>query len=1200
MKIESIKIFFLLKKKILLIIMRALLLLCCTTVFSFTPHNALSQNTRIKVDSDKIITVDEVFDLITQQTDYAFIYHEDLFNNFPKIQLKKGIIRIDKLLRENLIDNHFNIVVMENNNILIKEKSYNIIQQQVTGKVKNKDGLSLAGVTVFIKGTNKGTVTNFDGEYTISVPNPENVLVFTSLGYKTQEISVNDQSVVNVTMEEDVSELAEVIVTGYQKLEVNKSTSSVSNVDGATIERKGNSNVLQSLEGQVSGLAFIADPNNEGRKRFNIRGVSSIQGDSQPLIVVDGFPLVGDISTINPYEIESVTVLKDAAAASIYGARSANGVIVITTKKGKAGKTTVSYNTMTTITDKPDLRYRLNRVSSSDLVDIQLARVIDDPHTYEYFYNNNPDDPTLRLYSIPANRVYATLADLNEGRISEQEATTIVNNLRNIDNTQQLEDHFLRSSTEHQHNLSVSGGGDKHSYRTSLNYTKNKGMWVGDKSDRIILDILNSFKINDRLTLQLIGNTTLFQDSSTPLIDGSRNLVLGGISSYQNIVDAQGNPLPVNIGFAGNRLNYGGKNQFQIQQLMDKGLFDETFYPLNELGKRKIDNKSIALRIQTRLQAMITKSLSGNLDFQYELGGGKNSDFSSADSWNVLSTINNTAPEDYDGNPDDLRLPIGAHLVETRSNRNSYTLRGQLDFNDNFGDHEVSAIVGSEIRHIFTSSTTTDTYGYDGSSLVIKPVDKKELSQSISNVIHPAGEIRNGILFEDRFGETTDRFFSLYGNLTYGLLNKYILSGSIRVDQSNLFGTDPKYRYKPFWSTGIKWRLGEEDFFKNDLVSKFDISASYGINGNISNRFGPFNIATPHFYLGVDNLRITTPAVKDLRWERTATQNFRVDIGMLNSRVNLSAEYYIKETTDLLADRIADSTLGFPFLSANVADISNKGFDLSLNTTNIQSVNFSWSTFITFRHNKNNVTNAFNRQDQVRLLAGIRNLEGAPANTYWMFNWNGLDEFGNGTVIDSNGDIKVANADNLFDFLNPQDLIPAGTADPVYTGALTNTFRYNGFTLSFMFVGSGGHVLQKDSYNGEYLERRDEGFDSPFAASVNADAANAWQQPGDEEFTDIPSYGISDSSYYNAVIAGNSTKNIIEADFIRLREVILTYSLPTKFLNNVFDQMTINLRGNNLYQWVKNDEGIDPEAHGLGARFFKIEPSFSLGLNINF
>ena len=1199
MKIESINIFFLLKKKILLIIMRITLLLCCATVFSFSPYNVLSQNTKIKIDSDQIASVDEVFDLITEQTDYAFIYHEDLFKNFPKIELKKGTIKINKLIEKSLISEHYNIIVMANNNILIKNKTDKKFQLQVTGKVTDEQDMPLAGITIIVKGTTTGTVTNFDGVYTIAVPNPENALVFTSLGYKTQELNVNNRSVINVTMEEDISELAEVIVTGYQKLDVNKSTSAVSSVKGETLERKGNANILQSLEGQVGGLAFISDPSNEGNQRFNIRGVTSIEGDSQPLIVVDGFPLVGDISTINPYEIETITVLKDAAAASIYGARSANGVIVITTKKGKSGKLSVNYNTMVTMTDKPDLGYRINRVTSPELVDIQQTIAGDDPHSFEYYYNIDPTT-AYRDYIDAPNRVYEILAALNEGNITQQEADNRLNTLRNTDNTQQFEDHFLQTRIQQQHNISVNGGSDRHTFRTSLNYTKTNGQWVGDESDRIILDILNTFKINDKLRLSITGNTTLSNNNSTPI---RRELILGGISSYQSIIDDNGNPLPVNFGrlFDGIEPSYGGKDPFVIQQLIDRGLFDETYYPLKELGKYEIKDNQLAVRLQTRLEATLSKSLTGRFDFQYELGSGKNRDFSSAESWEVLTTINNTTPDDFNGDPDDFNIPVGARLVQTRSNRNSYTLRGQLDYNNNFGNHEISTIIGSEIRHIFSSSTTTDNYGFNNSSLFIKPVDKKILSQTIPDILHPRGEIRNGLNFRDRFTENTNRFFSLYGNLTYGLFNKYILSGSIRVDQSNLFGTDPRFRYKPFWSTGFKWRLGEEDFFKNDVVNKFDFRVSYGINGNVSNRFGPFTVATPHFFAGVDNLYITNPAVTDLRWERTSTKNFGVDLAVLNNRVNLSLDFYDKETTDLIAPRKSDPTLGTSFLVANDSNISNKGIEVALNTTNIQSDNFTWSTFLTFRHNKNRVLKAFTNETQTYRLVGIRNLEGAPANTYWMFNWNGLNEQGNGTVIDAAGDIRESNADNIF-ALSPDDLIPAGTADPIYTGALTNTLRYKDFTLSFMFIGSGGHVLLKDSYNGEYIAPRDASYDNSDSdpGPLNADVARAWRQPGDEATTDIPRYGEGVVSFWGALMTSNSTKNIIDGDFIKLREVILTYSLPNKFLNNKFKAITFNLRGNNLFRWVKNEEGIDPEAHGLARRFFRLEPSYSFGVNINF
>ncbi|MDO5979179.1 SusC/RagA family TonB-linked outer membrane protein [Flavivirga spongiicola] len=1181
--------------------MRVFLFLFCTTVFSFTPSNAVSQNSRIKIKEDITLTVDEVFNLIRQQTDYKFIYEKNIFKEFRPIMVKKGIIRTNKLLQKSLSQGDFNLVVTTNNTILIREKLKRR-QKQVSGEVSNREGLPLAGVVVLIKGTSTGTVTNFDGKYNINVPNPENVLVFSFLGYATQEILVSNQSTIDVTLKEDVDELSEVIVTGYQTISPNKSTGSTAVVSGKTLERKGNSNLLQSLEGQIPGLLLSNDPTQEGRTNINIRGIANLNGNATPLIVVDGFPLEADLSSINPYEVETVTVLKDAAAASIYGARSANGVIVITTKRGKSGKMKVGYRSFLTITQGSDLAYRLNRADADTYIDTQLQTANNfvasgsfSGHTYQWYLDNLPN--FANFFSGSRNIVADAVFGAGDGYITETERDARINAVRGIDNLKQIEDTFYQSQFQQQHNLSLSGGNDKSTFRTSINYTSSEGQNVGSETDRFLIDLVNNIKINDKVNIDLVGNVTFNNSESIPIDEGTFTTV----SPYERIYDESGNPLAVrteNISFGTNNQGLsGGKDPLIIQNQIDAGLLDENYYPLQELKENKIETKDVSLRIQARVNAQLASYLNGSFSFQYESGSTRNDNLQGAEAWALKNLINNATPLSFDGDLTELNIPRGARLIETRSNRNSYTLRGQLDFNKTFGDHEISALAGTEIRHIFRKSTVTDRFGFDENTLQFRFVNKGFIQNgNLEDVWHPNGIIAGGIPFNDNFNETTDRFFSLFGNASYGYKNKYILSGSVRIDQSNLFGTNPEFRYKPFWSAGFKWRALEEDFINIDWLDQLDVRASYGINGNISNQFGPFDIAqflfTP-FINDEQSLRIITPGINDLRWERTATTNIGLDLAFLNNRVNLGLDYYNRKTTDLLANSEADTTLGFASLVRNDANIDNNGIEVSLSTVNMRTKNFSWSTNITFRHNKNEVKEVFTEEQSPARSAGRQNLTGAPANTFWVWDYAGLNEEGFPTIKKANGDIITIDNDintgELFDAFDFEDRVDAGTTDPIYTGAITNTFNYKDLSLSFLFVGSGGHVLSRDSYNG-----------TPFfigAEFIHSDVTKAWRKPGDENTTNIPRL---DGNVYAPGFIRNSNKNIVDGDYIRLREVILTYNLSGKWIKNTFDNVTLNFRANNLFDITKNDFDIDPEAHGLGRRFFKVEPSYTFGINLNF
>lgn len=1199
MKLKIKNAFLLYREDFLKLIMRTFILLFCTVAFSFNTNDGFSQNAKIEIVKNKTITVPEVFQLIKAQTNYTFVYNANLFESNTKVELKKGIIKVKTLLNGIFLDLDYSYEFTKNETIVVKP------EQKITlkGKVIDKNGEPLIGVSVYItndSGSKKqipivGTTTDFDGNYTLKYLKGTHI-IFNYLGYKKAIVEINNQKIIDVTLSEELNKLDEVIITGYQKIDVRKSTGAVNTITDKDIERKGNSNLLKSLEGQVPGLTLIADPTREGEFKLDVRGVTSLNGNTNPLIIVDGFPLEGSLSTINPYEIKSINILKDAAAASIYGARAANGVVVVVTKRGKAGKTSINVRSITTVSSKPDLSYRLNRVGSSVLVDLQKSAVESNPHTYEWRYNNTSNSG---FYANPSTKVYETMARLNEGKITQSQADKILASLKTKDNTKQFQKYFMQSKIERQYNLTASGGNDRNTFRTSLNFTNNQGTWIGDKSDRVILDFVNKFKITDKIDIDVAANFVNGETNRSPV---NENVVFGAVNSYENLIDANGKYLPVNVGSLGNGGTnnggiFGGKDVFEIQRLKNAGLLDESYIPLKELEQYSDINKYHSSRVQARLAAKFTNNLTGNLNFQYESSSFNNRNISSAESFEMVSLINNTTPLSYTGNENELNIPTGARLIETRGNSNSYTLRGQLDFNETFGDHEVSSIIGSEIRQTFSSSTTTDKFGYNESALLFKTIDRKYLEGNIDNVYYPAydGKIAGGIRFFDRFSEITNRYFALYGNASYSYKNRYSLYGSIRVDQSNLFGTDPKYRYKPFWSVGAKWNVSEEDFFNVDIFNKLSIRASYGFNGNISNNFGPFNITRtvyPYRSGRVESLNIISPAIPDLRWEKTGITNLGIDMSILENRIGLNVDYYYKKTEDLLANGKSDPTQGFANLMFNDANITNKGIEIAINTVNIETKDFRWNSRITFRHNKNLVTKAFSNAASVFYRVGVRSFEGAPARSFYVFDYAGVNDKGEATIKNNDGNIvTIEPGFNPSTKLKLEDLVNAGTTEPIYTGAITNNFSYKGLGLSFLFVGSGGHVLLKDSFNGDYIGRT--------PSNVNSDAKYAWKKPGDEKTTDIPKIN---APTYTSYITKFSTKNIISGDYLKLREVILTYDLPVSLLEKtLFKRVNFNAKATNLFYIAKNKEGIDPEAHGqYGSRFFPVNSTYSLGLTLNF
>lgn len=1160
-----------------------------------------SQNTKMDMNLNSQ-TLIEVFQEVRAASEFTFVYDIEDVEGIKNLDVNVTDATVEEILDECLTSTTLTYEIVDKV-VIVKQKPYMAkpAQQEkksITGQVTDEDGVPLPGVSVVVKGFHIGVATDIDGYYTLEIADKSSVLYFSFVGMTPQEIAFTGQSEINVRLKRDSENLNEVIVTGYQKVSVERSTGSVVTVTAEDVAKKGQSNLMNTLEGMVAGLGVMSDPDNEGKKKFNIRGVSTINGDSNPLIVIDGFITDTDISQINPHDIASVTVLKDAGAASIYGSRASNGVIVITTKRGKKGNAKVSYTNSFTFNQRPDVGYRLNRLSGSDLVDAHIDGANAD--SYIYSYQRYLDEGIFffkQFYAGATNTVYHTMKRLEDGYITQAQADAIINPLRSNDNTSQIQEYFTQRPYEEQHNLNLSGGSDKSVYRASLNYTKNKSSFVGDKTERIIFDIQNSIKFGEKIKLDLTGNFRLNTNKSIPY---DRNIVLNHISAYQMLADADGNPLPTVVGsIAGfsttNGGLYGGKDPIEIQRLIDLGLYDETYYPLNELKNYSNTNKGFNTRVQAMLYADLAKGLKGTFGLKYEGSASKNTKISKEESWEMKSLVNNMSPRDYTGDESTLNIPKGARIVENRDDSFSYTLRAQLDYDLSIKKHTIRTLAGTEVRHINRTSKISDDLGFDEKSLTTRFIDKDSYStKQFEDVNHPLYAVR-GFRFADEkpYFEKTDRFFSMYGNFSYDYDQRYVLSGSARIDQSNLFGTDPEYRYKPFWSLGGKWNIDKESFFESKFINRLTFRSSYGVNGNIANDYGPFTIATNgvNLFTKKDYLEISTPAVSDLRWERTSTLNFGTDITMLNRRVRLGVDYYVKNTDDVLDNASINSTNGRTSIMKNNAKIRNKGLEVSLSTTNIKTKDFAWTTSLMVRQNSNRVLSVLNEQTNVAYIVDdVQNIEGQPVNSFYLFKWAGLDNQGRATILNRNN-TTITPTDYIGrDFIR-EDLVFAGSIEPKVTGSFTNGLAYKNFNLSFMFVFSYGHKTLKDVYGGAFINGA--------PGNVHSDYASAWSKPGDEAFTDIPPSSLrkAEDTYYHRY----STKSVIDAGYIRLRELIFSYNLPENALNFLSIQSaSVNLRANNLLLIANNKEGIDPEAHGIGQRYFKIDPSFSFGINVNF
>lgn len=1106
----------------------------------------------------KNATIGQVIQEIKQNTRYKFFYRvEDLptiplrdysFHNTPLQQV------MDRLTEQTDLEwsLHSGTVVISRK----KQTSKNIPAQKVSGRVTDESGTPLPGVSVVIKGTTIGVATNADGKFSLAIPDQNTILVVSFVGKKTIEKTVGENKEFEIILEDDKEILEEVVITGYQTLSKERATGAFSVVSGQALETKLQTNVIDNLEGLIPGMLI---QNGE----VSIRGTSTLNGDKNPLYIVDGFPWEGDISQLPAENIQNITVLKDAAAASIYGARSANGVIVITTKSGKAGKTNISVSANFFITPLPTVDRDL--ISSAQLVDLQT----------EFFQAYNRNYNLVKKEALPL--AIDLLYQRQQGKIDSDEALeTQLNRLRRSDRTSQMKESLMRRKFKQQYTLNLSGGGERNTYYMSAEYLDDRQYDQGEGNRRINISIKDNLKITPWLSTEVntLAGFTKGNSSSVHGLD-----LLTTTASYDMLLDENGNTLDWNY----------GKSQEEKDRLQSLGLKGERYNPLDEKSRTDFYNHSFFIRLGATLNARITEGI--NLSVMYQTGKESLTDrkIYYDDSYTVENMINNAAQIDTDGKII-YNIPLGGQLMETRGVTSSYTLRGQLTIDRTFaGRHNLTALLGAERRRIWSEQTNAWRMGYDERGLTWAMIDAKKLSSGLRGT-----QATNGMFtlndYDSRNGFTAaeDRFISFFGNIGYTYDGRYSLTGSVRVDESNLFGTDPKYRHAPLWSAGVSWNLGNEHFMK-DVISFADrliFRATYGINGNVAKNTGPYIILQSGYdsEAEANYNKITSPPNDQLRWEKTRTMNVGTDLSVLGNRISLSLDYYWKKSSDLLGYIPMDPTLGWESVMVNYGTMKNQGVELAFQSLNINKRDFKWHTSFIFSHNKNKLTHSSSQNDAVWNYLGGNNIEGYPLNPLFSYRYAGLSEQGHPLVYDENGEKVTAVS-------SQEALVYGGTRTPIYTGSFTNTFNWKNIELSLMFIFNGGNVMR--NYSVPYLTN----YES-IASNLPIEVLRRWQKPGDENKDGVTPAFDFDAPYTTAQLWTNRHTNVVKADYIRLRNISLSYDLPKRCLKTLrLNEVKFHLQVQNPFLWTANGQKIDPEAQ---SQLFNLRPTWLCGVNIKF
>lgn len=1078
--------------------------------------------------------------------------------------------------------------------------------RQVQGVViSSEDNMPLIGASVYIKAedlskdgnspTITGVITDIDGKFNISVPEGVTRLFCSYVGHEVQELKlVPGKDQYEITLFPSAQMLDAVVVTGYQTVERRKLTAAVGklNISDETIGAV--KSIDQALAGQIAGLSVTSTSGAPGAPaKIRIRGTSSLNGTQDPLWVLDGIPLEGtdvpqsnvlnDVSNIqqssiaglNPADIENITVLKDAAATAIYGARAANGVIVITTKKGKVGKPVINFSSK--FTYMPTLSTnRLNMLNSQEKVDLELELL-----RSNFAYGDNKGGVSKIISGYGLTDAYKKGG---WGALTP-EAQTDISRLRKTETD--WGDILFRDAFNQEYSLSLSGGNERVTYYTSIGYYQENGNVKGVGLDRLNIVAKTSYKVNRMLKF----GVSLFvnrRNNKTYLTDtyGLVNPVY-----YSRKANPYYQPFDVNGNYV---------YDFDVQNNSDTDLGFNIFEERKNTSNEETIN---ALSSIFDAELRFNDKLKFTTQLGLQLDKASKEQIADKESFSMRIIRKNSKYWDSASQSNKNFIPDGGVHKAYENTNSQITWKAMGEYRDSFNDiHELEVMVGTELRKTWYETLFSAGYGFDRQTLTTKPV-----------VFPDEDRARQFPLHQKTYKENA--YVSFFSTASYSLMNRYTFGGSIRFDGSDLFGVDKKYRYLPLYSVSGLWRLSNEPFMQGTRkwMDNLAFRVSYGIQGNIDKNTSPFLLGK---YI-VDNILpggsehmidINSAPNKKLRWEKTQSVNVGLDFSVLNQAINLSVDYYYRKGTDLIGKQMLPLETGFVSTNINWASMVNKGVEVSLSTRNVATKNFSWYTNLNFAYNNNKVL-----REAIPEAQTIPGREGYPVDAIFAIKTAGLDEEGYPLFYDKEG--KKVTLKELYRLQDPfglgftvnSDVTPAeersfysyiGSQDTPYTGGLINTFSYKNWELTAnLSFNLGGYVRTTPSYNFINFDR---------GQNVNSDILDRWTP----ENTDgrlpalITSEKRADEYYWydqKSEIYKNLDIWVKKLNYFRLQNLRLGYRLPEKMIKSLgMGSASVAIEGRNLLVFGSSYKNfLDPESM-YNPYAPPIPKSITFSLNLNF
>jgi len=1152
------------------------------------------------------VTIEKVLREIKKQTNYNVLVESTNFNTAAKINANFSNTPLEKVM-ETLLTGSNMTYVLENNTIVIKAKTKsffdrivaNFMAIDVSGRlVDSLTSRPLAGASIMVKGSNKGTISGADGAFNLTNVDENATIVIKYTGYQTRELKAA-RNLGAISLSIAVDELQEVAVsvnTGYQRIKPEQSTGAVAQISTKEYESRVSSNFLDGLVNRLPGLMInntvnftSTAPNGveSSRPLFNIRGISTMSANQSPLIVVDGYPTELTLDMLDPNEIKSVTILKDAAAATVYGVRASNGVIIIERKQANPGA--AQFNFRTTLSLRPAENYsRYRWDSDASVINTNYLRerqsLIVNANSWGQLFAPGPVNGGNIRRSVP----FYILAQQAAGIISPAQAESSFAELKSYDNLEDYSRLFQRTAMTQTHTLNVSGGTPNALYYITANYTGNRNNEILNDNNRLLLTGRTTLKLAKRLSLEL---TTEYQEQRN---NGAPIPGVASVAPYERYQDVNGNPAAI--------LSRSYAPVYN-NVLLSQGLLDQNYYPLVDANLISDKTRTINSKTIANFNFDIGKGFNLLFGGVYEVSTSEMRHLAKQGSSEVNAWVNNYTVTPTAAQPTlafKRNLPDGDFLRQRNTNSTGYTARTQLNYNRTLGNHSLNGIIGAEIRRVLDKGNLASYFGYNDQSLLQQPVD-------YAAIFSGAAAVRGTLVSSNTLGELTnffnqtyidDRFLSAFSNVVYSYKDTYSLSGSIRIDQSNLFGTDPRYKYKPLWSLGAAWNIHKEHFMTNlNWLHLLKLRGAFGFNGNVAKLSLPQVIARAQNNISntptLSSLILSSNANSSLRWEQTENFNVGLDFNIFKN-ISGSMDYYTKKTTDIMGNSTIDPTLGASSALINYATIRNNGLEFSLKADWIATRNFNWNTGLVIAKNGSKVLDVYRKGDyNPRVLDVLGYVGGYPVGAMFSYNTIGLNNEGHPIIVDQNGKQYVVNTSStgtpLVTAMSTKEsgLVQySGTSIPSISAGLSNRIDVGNFYFFAMVNYYGGFKVR--------VPRPTPAENRPLVGSNNF-----WRAPGDELNTDIPN--LVDLNTFAPGIAYTYNSNyVVHGDYLTLGDVTVSYRFnKVNFIKKAgFKNFELKAQVSNLYTVGFNRYNFSMGTGSYAKSY--VTPTYTLGLFTNF